>query len=357
MARAWVAVYIRAMKFLDEAKVYIQSGAGGNGCVSFRREKFIEFGGPNGGDGGRGGDVVIEAVEGLNTLIDYRYQQHFKAQRGGNGMGSDRHGASGKDAVLKVPAGTQVYEEDGETLLADLVKVGDRAVLARGGNGGFGNARFKSSTNRAPRHANPGQPGEELTIRLRLKLIADAGIVGLPNAGKSTFLAAVSAAKPKIADYPFTTLHPQLGVVSVDGAEFVIADIPGLIEGAHEGVGIGDRFLGHIERCRVLLHLVDATSEHAGRAYKTVRGELEAYGQGLEDKSEIVALSKIDAVEPAVLKQQIARLKRACGATPLVLSAATGEGVTTALRALRREMSDKSGPGDAAVGEVSGWRP
>ena len=270
------------MKFLDEAKVYIQSGAGGNGCVSFRREKFIEFGGPNGGDGGRGGDVVVVAVNGLNTLIDYRYQQHFKAKRGGHGMGKDRHGANGADAVLKVPVGTQVYEEDGETLLADLTEVGQRVVIARGGNGGFGNAYFKTSTNRAPRRANPGQPGEELTIRLRLKLIADAGLVGLPNAGKSTFLSVVTAAKPKIADYPFTTLHPQLGVVRVDNREFVLADLPGLIEGAHEGVGLGDRFLGHTERCRVILHLVDGTSEDPGAAYKTVRGELEAYGQGLD---------------------------------------------------------------------------
>src|SRR5215213_10712810 len=292
------------MKFLDEAKIYIQSGAGGNGCVSFRREKFIEFGGPNGGDGGKGGDVVAECVGGLNTLIDYRYQQHFNAKPGGGGMGKDRHGANGNDIVLKVPVGTQIYEEDGETLLADLAAFGDRVVLAKGGNGGFGNAHFKSSTNRAPRHANPGQPGEERTIRLRLKLIADGGIVGLPNAGKSTFLAAVSAAKPKIADYPFTTLHPQLGVVESDGREFVLADIPGLIEGAHEGSGLGDRFLGHIERCRVLLHLIDGTGEHAGEAYKTVRAELEAYGQGLEDKHEIVALTKIDALTPEVIKQQ-----------------------------------------------------
>src|SRR4249919_2118815 len=281
------------MKFLDEAKVYVRSGDGGNGCVSFRREKFIEFGGPNGGDGGRGGDVIVEVVDGLNTLIDYRYQQHFKAKSGRGGMGKDRHGANGDDIVLKVPAGTQVYEEAGETLLADLTDVGQRAVVARGGKGGFGNAHFKSSTNRAPRHANPGQPGEELTIRLRLKLIADAGIVGLPNAGKSTFLAAVSAARPKIADYPFTTLNPQLGVAETDGREFVLADIPGLIEGAHEGSGLGDRFLGHIERCRVLLHLIDGTGEHAGEAYKTVRAELEAYGQGLEDKHEILALTKI----------------------------------------------------------------
>ncbi|MGB8577138.1 MAG: GTPase ObgE [Pseudolabrys sp.] len=322
------------MKFLDEAKVYIASGAGGNGCVSFRREKFIEFGGPNGGDGGKGGNVVVEAVTGLNTLIDYRYQQHFKAQRGGNGMGKDRAGANGKDVVLKVPVGTQVYEEDGETLIADLTQVGERVTISKGGNGGFGNAHFKSSTNRAPRHANPGQPGEERTIRLRLKLIADAGLIGLPNAGKSTFLAAVSAAKPKIADYPFTTLHPQLGVVEVNGREFVLADLPGLIEGAHEGTGLGDRFLGHTERCRVLLHLVDGTAEDAGAAYKIVRDELEAYGQGLAEKPEIVALSKSDAMTPEAIKIQIATLKKACKKTPMVLSAQSGQGVQEALRAL-----------------------
>ncbi|HEY6859130.1 MAG TPA: GTPase ObgE [Pseudolabrys sp.] len=322
------------MKFLDEAKVYIASGAGGNGCVSFRREKFIEFGGPNGGDGGKGGNVVVEAVTGLNTLIDYRYQQHFKAQRGGNGMGKDRAGANGKDVVLKVPVGTQVYEEDGETLIADLTQVGERVTISKGGNGGFGNAHFKSSTNRAPRHANPGQPGEERTIRLRLKLIADAGLIGLPNAGKSTFLAAVSAAKPKIADYPFTTLHPQLGVVEVDGREFVLADLPGLIEGAHEGTGLGDRFLGHTERCRVLLHLIDGTAEDAGAAYKIVRDELEAYGEGLTEKPEIVALSKSDAMTSEAIKMQIAKLKKACKKTPLVLSAQSGQGVQEALRAL-----------------------
>ena len=322
------------MKFLDEAKVYIASGAGGNGCVSFRREKFIEFGGPNGGDGGKGGSVVVETVNGLNTLIDYRYQQHFKAQRGGNGMGKDRAGANGKDVVLKVPIGTQVYEEDGETLLADFTRVGERVTIAKGGNGGFGNAYFKSSTNRAPRHANPGQPGEERTIRLRLKLIADAGLIGLPNAGKSTYLAGVSAAKPKIADYPFTTLHPQLGVVKVDEREFVLADLPGLIEGAHEGTGLGDRFLGHTERCRVLLHLIDGTVEDAGAAYRIVRGELEAYGQGLIEKPEIVALSKADAMTKEAIKAQIAKLKKACKKTPLVLSSQSGEGVQEALRAL-----------------------
>src|SRR5438876_10746357 len=258
------------MKFLDEAKVYIRSGDGGNGCVAFRREKFIEFGGPNGGDGGKGGDVIALAVDGLNTLIDYRYQQHFKAKNGRGGMGKDRHGSNGDDSGLKVPAGTQVYGEDGETLLADLTDVGQRAVVARGGKGGFGNAHFKSSTNRAPRHANPGRPAEELTISLRLKLIADAGIVGLPNAGKSTFLAAVSAAKPKIAAYPFTTLHPNLGVVLAGDRDFVLADIPGLIEGASEGAGIGTRFLGHVERTKVLLHLVDATEEDVAKAYRTV---------------------------------------------------------------------------------------
>ena len=322
------------MKFLDEAKVYIRSGDGGNGCVAFRREKFIEFGGPSGGNGGRGGDIIVEVADGLNTLIDYRYQQHFKAPKGVNGMGKDRHGAAGKDIVLKVPLGTQIIDEDRETLLHDFTTVGERFVLAQGGNGGFGNAHFKSSTNRAPRNANPGQTGVERWVWLRLKLIADAGLVGLPNAGKSTFLSVVSAAKPKIADYPFTTLHPQLGVVSIDGREFVLADIPGLIEGAHEGIGLGDRFLGHVERCRVLLHLVDATCEHAGKAYKTVRTELAAYDAMLADKIEIVALNKIDAVTPDVLKEQMARLKRAAKKTPLKISGVTREGVQDALRAL-----------------------
>src|SRR4249919_1173875 len=322
------------MQFLDQAKVYVRSGDGGKGCIGFRREKFIEFGGPDGGDGGKGGDVILECVANLNTLLDYRYQQHFKAKKGGNGMGKNRTGAGGADVVLKLPPGTQVFEEDGETLIADLVKPGDRVVLLRGGNGGFGNTRFKSSTNQAPRRANPGQPGEEMTIWLRLKLIADAGLVGLPNAGKSTFLAAVSAAKPKIADYPFTTLHPQLGVVEVDGREFVLADLPGLIEGAHEGTGLGDRFLGHTERCRVLLHLIDGTSDDAGEAYRIVRGELEAYGHGLTDKPEIVALSKSDALTKDAIKMQAGKLKKACKKTPLVLSAQSGDGVREALRAL-----------------------
>ena len=335
------------MKFLDQARVYIRSGDGGAGSVSFRREKFIEFGGPDGGDGGRGGDVVVECVEGLNTLIDYRYQQHFKAKTGVHGMGKNRAGARGADAVLRVPTGTQVYAEDAETLLADMTEIGQRIVIAKGGNGGFGNAYFKSSTNRAPRRANPGQTGVEMNIVLRLKLIADAGLVGLPNAGKSTFLAAVSAAKPKIADYPFTTLHPNLGVVAVDEREFVLADIPGLIEGAHEGLGLGDRFLGHVERCTVLLHLIDGTCDHAGQAYKTVRGELEAYGAGLSEKLEIVALTKIDALDPETLKKQRERLRRAMrndaasdasdGTRPLLLlSAVSGAGVQDALRMLLR---------------------
>src|SRR5450631_1859828 len=344
------------MKFLDEAKVFIRSGDGGNGCVAFRREKFIEHGGPSGGNGGRGGDVVLEAVDGLNTLIDYRYAQHFKARPGVGGMGKDRHGAGGDDVMLKVPVGTQIFDEDKETMIADLTKIGDRVVLAEGGNGGFGNAHFKSATNRAPRNANPGQPGDERWIWLRLKLIADAGLVGLPNAGKSTFLAAVSAAKPKIADYPFTTLHPQLGVVRVDDREFVLADIPGLIASAHEGVGLGDRFLGHVERCRVLLHLVDGTCEHAGKAYKIVRAELAAYGHGLADKPEIVALNKADALLPEQLKEQKARLKRAAKATPLVISGVSHQGVPEALRALVRVIDGAREEAEAPR-EAAAWGP
>lgn len=354
------------MKFLDQAKIYVRSGDGGAGCVSFRREKFIEFGGPDGGDGGRGGDVVAVCVDGLNTLIDYRYQQHFKAKTGMHGMGKNRAGGKGADAVLKVPAGTQIFEEDEETLIADLTEVGQTAVIARGGNGGFGNLHFTTSTNRAPRRANPGQEGVERMIVLRLKLIADAGLVGLPNAGKSTFLASVSAAKPKIGDYPFTTLHPGLGVVRIDEREFVLADIPGLIEGAHEGHGLGDRFLGHIERCRALLHLVDATGEHAGRDYKIIRRELAAYGAGLDEKHEIVALSKVDAVDPDHLKKQKERLKRAIASAgppadgkrpaPLLLSAATGEGVKDALRGLLAS-SDEAKRSERAAEPVAEWRP
>ena len=344
------------MKFLDQVKINIRSGDGGAGCVSFRREKFIEFGGPDGGDGGRGGDVVAECVDGLNTLIDFRFQQHFKAATGVHGMGKARTGANGAPVVLKVPVGTQILDEDEETPIADFTEVGQRIRLAKGGNGGFGNLYFKTSTNQAPRRANPGQEGEERWIVLRLKLIADAGLVGLPNAGKSTFLAATTAAKPKIADYPFTTLHPGLGVVRVDGREFVLADIPGLIEGAHEGHGLGDRFLGHVERCRVLLHLVEATSEHAGTAYKTVRNELIAYGHGLEEKPEIVALSKTDAVDPATLKKQVERLKRAAGQKPLALSAVSGAGIEAALRQLF-DIIAEARQADAPVEPVTEWTP
>ncbi|NRP69386.1 GTPase Obg/CgtA [Ensifer psoraleae] len=327
------------MKFLDEAKVYIRSGDGGAGAVSFRREKFIEFGGPDGGDGGRGGDVWVEAVNGLNTLIDFRYQQHFKAKTGMHGMGRNRTGAGGADVTLKVPVGTQIFEEDNETLIVDMVAEGQRYRLAAGGNGGFGNAHFKSSTNQAPNWANPGLEGEEKTIWLRLKLIADAGLVGLPNAGKSTFLAACTRARPKIANYPFTTLHPNLGVATIDGQEFILADIPGLIEGAHEGVGIGDRFLGHVERTRVLLHLVSAQEEDVAKAYKTVKHELEAYGGGLEEKPEIVALSQIDVLDEDELKVKAKALAKACGSPPLLISAVTGKGMTEALRALRSVIS------------------
>ncbi len=323
------------MKFLDQCKVYVHSGAGGDGCVSFRREKFIPFGGPDGGDGGRGGDVIVEAVEGLNTLIDYRYQQHFKAARGGHGMGKNRTGADSPTMVLKVPVGTQVFEEDQETLIADLDKLGDTVLLAQGGNGGWGNTKFKSSVNQAPRRYNPGLEGEERWIWLRLKLIADAGLLGMPNAGKSTFLAAVSAAKPKIADYPFTTLVPNLGVVSLGiGASFVLADIPGLIEGAAEGAGVGVRFLGHVERCSVLLHLVDGTQEDVGEAYRIIRGELKDYGGGLADKPEIVALNKIDAMTDDEIKEKAAALKKACKQTPLRLSGATGKGVPETVQKL-----------------------
>ncbi len=346
------------MKFLDQAKVYIRSGDGGAGAVSFRREKFLEFGGPDGGNGGRGGDVVVEAVDGLNTLIDYRYQQHFKAKTGGHGMGRNRTGAGGADVVLKVPVGTQIFEEDNETLIADLTEIGQKVVLARGGNGGFGNLHFTTSTNRAPRRANPGLEGQERWIWLRLKLIADVGLVGLPNAGKSTFLAAVTAAKPKIADYPFTTLHPGLGVASVDGREFVIADIPGLIEGAHEGAGIGDRFLGHIERCRVILHLVDGTGEDVAAAYRTVRSELEEYGHGLAEKDEIVALSKADAIDPDELPGKVAALKKAAKRKPMALSAVAGAGVPEVLRAIAKAVaSDKKAEAEREAVPAASWRP
>jgi GTP-binding protein len=349
------------MKFLDQAKIYIRSGDGGAGSVSFLREKFKEFGGPNGGDGGRGGDVVIECVEGLNTLIDYRYQQHYKGKTGMHGMGRNRHGFNGEDAVLKVPVGTQVIDEDEETLIADLTRVGQRIVLLKGGNGGFGNAHFKTSTNRAPRHANPGLEGEERWIWLRLKLIADAGLVGLPNAGKSTFLAATSAAKPKIADYPFTTLTPGLGVVSVDARTFVLADIPGLIEGASEGLGLGDRFLGHVERCRTLIHLVDGTQEDVGEAYKIVRGELEAYGAELEDKPEIICLNKCDALDEDERAEKVKALKKAAGRGSKVhlLSGVTHEGLTAILHLAADAIAAANAAEKAAANapEEEGWRP
>jgi GTPase len=323
------------MKFLDEAKVYVKGGDGGDGVVAFRREKFIEFGGPDGGNGGRGGGVIVEAVDGLNTLIDFRYAQHFRARKGGNGAGSDRTGAGSDDVILKVPVGTQILADDRETLLADLDTPGARIIIAKGGDGGFGNANYKTSTNRAPRRADKGWPGEERWIWLRLKLIADAGLVGLPNAGKSTFLAAASAARPKIADYPFTTLHPQLGVVRLNATEeFVLADIPGLIEGAHEGAGLGDRFLGHIERCAVLLHLVDGSQPDPAGAYRTIREELEAYGNGLAEKPEIVALNKADAMTPQARTSRVKALSRAAGRPVLLISGASGEGVPEALRAL-----------------------
>ncbi len=322
------------MKFLDEAKIYVKAGDGGAGCVSFRREKYVEFGGPEGGDGGRGGDIWVEAVEGLNTLIDYRYRQHIKAAKGTHGMGKNRTGAGGDDVVIKVPAGTQIFDEDRLTEIADLSAVGDRILLAKGGNGGFGNTRFKSSTNQAPRRANPGGEGEEQWIWLKLKLIADAGIVGLPNAGKSTLISRVSAARPKIADYPFTTLTPALGVVEVDTRSFVLADIPGLIKGARDGVGLGDRFLAHVERCRVLLHLVSALEEDVAEAYRTVRDEIEAYGANLEGKIEIVALNKCDAVPPDEIDKCADRLAAACGKQPLRLSAVTGMGIREAMAAI-----------------------
>jgi GTP-binding protein len=329
------------LRFLDIAKVYAASGAGGNGCIAFRREKFIEYGGPYGGDGGRGGDVVAEAVDNLNTLIDYRFQQHVKAQNGEGGMGKVMTGANGHDAVMKVPPGTQIYEEDGETLIADLTNIGDRVRLLRGGNGGFGNAHFKSATNQAPKFANPGQPAEEKIFILKLKLIADAGLIGMPNAGKSTFLSRVSAARPKIADYPFTTLEPQLGVVKIDETDFVLADLPGLIEGAHEGVGLGDKFLGHAERCGAILHLIDGTESEITNIYKTIRAELKAYGHGLATKPEIVALNKADAIPADALKRKIAALEKACGHKVLVISGVTGAGVNDVLRKLAGEIAKR----------------
>ena len=341
------------MKFLDQAKVYVKAGDGGNGCVAFRREKFIEHGGPWGGDGGRGGDVVVECVDGLNTLIDFRYQQHFKAAKGQHGSGANKTGAGGADIMVRVPPGTQIFAEDNETLLADVTTPGERIVLLHGGNGGFGNSRFKTSTNRAPRHANPGEVGKEMWLWLRLKLIADAGLVGLPNAGKSTFLAAVTAAKPKIADYPFTTLHPNLGVVRSDESEFVLADIPGLIEGAHEGAGLGTRFLGHVERCRVLLHLVDATQDDVVAAYRTVRDELKAYGADLAKRTEVLALTKCDALSREEAEAKGAVLQKAARKKPFLISAAAHQGLDPVLRRLVKVIAD----GREDETEKVPWRP
>lgn len=344
------------MKFLDQAKIFIKSGDGGAGAVSFRREKFIEYGGPDGGDGGRGGDVIIECVDNLNTLIDYRYQQHFKAAKGMHGMGRQRTGGKGDDVVLKVPVGTQILSEDKEHVLADLTEAGQRLVLLRGGDGGFGNLHYKTSTNQAPRRGDPGWPGQEMWVWLRLKLIADAGLVGLPNAGKSTFLAAVTRARPKIADYPFTTLHPNLGVVYLGGEEFILADIPGLIEGAHEGAGIGDRFLGHIERTRVLLHLVDGTQDDVAEAYRVVRGELAAYGGGLDEKPEIVALNKCDSLVAEDIKDKLEQLEEACGQKVFPLSGVAGIGLKEILGGLLTEIKDSKAedPGIVAAAVTSG---
>ncbi len=350
------------MKFLDLAKVYIRSGGGGGGCVSFRREKHIEYGGPNGGDGGRGGDVWAVAVDGLNTLIDFRYQQHFFAKSGQAGMGSQRTGADGDDIILRVPVGCEILDEDEETVIADITEVGQRVLLAKGGNGGFGNLHFKSPTNRAPRRANPGLEGVERTLWLRLKLIADAGLLGMPNAGKSTFLAATSNARPKIADYPFTTLHPNLGVVGVDNAEFVMADIPGLIAGASQGRGIGDRFLGHVERCAVLLHLVDATSEDVAEDYRVIINELEQYGGHLADKPRVTALNKVDALDDEERAEKLAELSGAVGGPVMMMSGVSREGLVEVLRAVRSEITEdrlrtRKAEQAGSEEEAKGWAP
>ncbi len=346
------------MKFLDLAKIYVRSGSGGAGATSFRREKYIEYGGPDGGDGGRGGDVWVEAVDGLNTLIDFRYQQHFFAKNGRPGMGKQRTGRSGEDMILRVPVGTEILEDDGETVVGDLVEIGQRILLAEGGNGGWGNLHFKTSTNQAPRKANPGLPGIERTLWLRLKLIADAGLVGLPNAGKSTFLSAVSNARPKIADYPFTTLHPNLGVVRIDDREWVLADIPGLIEGASEGKGIGDRFLGHLERCSVLLHLIDATSDDVVTDHDVVVHELEAYGNDLDRRRRIVALNKVDALDANMRDERIETMRAHVQAPVFAVSAVSGEGLPELLRALRRAIEGQGDAAeDAAEAEPQSWRP
>ena len=349
------------MKFLDQAKIFVKSGDGGAGCVSFRREKYIEFGGPNGGDGGKGGSVYFEAVENLNTLIDFRYQQHFKAPKGQNGMGSQMTGAKGDDIVIKVPVGTEILAEDGETVLSDMVEPGQKVLIAKGGDGGRGNMQFKSSTNQAPRYAEPGWPGQEMWLWLRLKVIADAGLVGLPNAGKSTFLSVVTQARPKIADYPFTTLHPNLGVAWVDNYEMVIADIPGLIEGAHEGVGLGDRFLKHVERCAVLIHMIDATAEDVVQVYRSIRRELDLYDEALAKKPETVVLNKIDALPPEETAEKIKALEEACGQKVWAISAVARSGLTGVLREVSkyvtRERRHRDSDEGAEVQADKAWSP
>lgn len=322
------------MHFLDQAKIYIRSGAGGPGAVSFRREKYVEYGGPDGGNGGKGGDVIFEAVAGLNTLIDFRYTQHFKAQRGVHGSGKNRNGAAGKDLVIKVPVGTQVLDDDRETVLLDLTEAGQRVTLIEGGLGGRGNASYKSSTNRAPRQHQPGMPFEEMWVWLRLKLLADAGLVGLPNAGKSTFINQITNTKAKVGDYAFTTLRPQLGVVRHRNREFVLADIPGLIAGAADGAGVGDRFLGHIERCRVLIHLIDVSGTDPAEALEIVEDELAAYGEGLEDKPRLIALNKIDLVDKELIKAFSAELRAAGADKVFPISGATGAGLDALLDAV-----------------------
>ena len=322
------------MKFLDQAKIYVSSGNGGPGCTSFRREKYIEFGGPDGGNGGKGGDVYFEAIDTLNTLIDFRYTQHFRAKNGLHGQGSQKTGASADDLIIKVPVGTEILDEDKETVLFDITEAGEKILFLKGGDGGFGNMHYKSSTNQAPRKSTPGWPGDERAVWLRLKLIADVGLLGLPNAGKSTFLSVVTAAKPKIADYPFTTLHPNLGVVRSGETEFVIADIPGLIEGAHEGHGLGDRFLGHVERTSALLHLVDVTQDAPWDAYKTIRNELKEYGGGLYDKAEVVALTKADALGEELSQDQAKTFEEKTGVKPKVISSIAGKNLENLLHAL-----------------------
>ena len=358
---------VKIMKFLDQAKIYIQSGDGGAGCVSFRREKYIEFGGPNGGDGGKGGSVYIEAVPNLNTLIDFRYHQHFKAQKGRNGMGSDKTGPKGEDIVIKVPVGTEVLADDQETLIVDMLEPGQRFMIAKGGDGGRGNAQFKSSTNQAPRYAEPGWPGQEMWVWLRLKVIADVGLIGMPNAGKSTFLSVVTKARPKIADYPFTTLHPNLGVAWVDNYEMVIADIPGLIEGAHEGVGLGDRFLKHVERCSAFLHMIDGTQEDVVKAYKDIRRELELYDEVLKNKPEVVVLNKCDSLDKEETAEKKAALEKASGKKVFVISAIAKQGIFDCLIEVnkyitrdRRQKDDEveeTVVDDAAEPEKKPWSP